>query len=84
MEKGDLVLKLTISSLDSPIFFPISLFIQSFVLPLPSFDIRPGTTRGIVVEAWGVVQVIVGIWNVVAVMVVNIQNLFSLSKKCSK
>lgn len=42
----------TVSSLVSPIFFPTSSFIHLVVFssaePLPSLDIRPGTTRGIV------------------------------------
>lgn len=42
------LLKLTISSLVSPIFLPANLFIHSVVLS-PSLDMRPGTTRGMVV-----------------------------------
>jgi hypothetical protein len=37
----------TISSCESPIFLPMSLFIQSSPEEPPSLDIRPGTTRGI-------------------------------------
>lgn len=39
----------TVLSLESPIFFPIKLFIHCDVLP-PSLDWRPGTTRGILYD----------------------------------
>ena len=39
----------TVSLELSPSFLPVSLFIHSFVLSLaPLFDVRPGTTRGMV------------------------------------
>ena len=43
-----------ISSLESPIFLPMSLFIQSDVLSPPSLDWIPGTTRGMLDAVLGV------------------------------
>jgi hypothetical protein len=41
------IVRRTISSCESPIFLPMSLFIQSSPEEPPSLDIKPGTTRGI-------------------------------------
>ena len=38
--------KLTVSSVLSPIFFPISFICQSMPWVLASFELIPGTTRG--------------------------------------
>lgn len=46
----------TVSSCDSPIFFPASLLIQSSPPDEdPSLDMRPGTTRGMVYVVRGVI-----------------------------
>jgi len=66
--------KLTVWSLDSPIFLPMRSFIHFDVLSSPPLDCRPGTTRGILIE--------VGTCSSLVLLGKMIQRFLDRSKSC--